>query len=182
MIKAAALIAVPILFAALYLQLQLRGQAPGVYVEVDSRGNSGGRTYALSGYTIGAFPAHPDVTMNTLTVNGRVRSFFIVDPDQSVAVSASSTKLYVFVVNSADEAFRSELMPLALTIHRVNPRVYRVVASAELGPDGPGLQYYRHVLARAAGSRATMELMMGLVIQDSNGRRRMYSVSSGPVR
>jgi len=181
MIKAAALIAGPILFAALYFQLRAPGRDPGVYVEVESRSGGGGSTYPLSGYAIGAVPAPADVTANTLVVNGVLRSFFIVDPDRSnVAVSPASTKLCFLVMNNADEAFRAEPLPLTSTIDHINPRVYRVT-SEELEPDRPiGFKYYRQILARAPGSRATMDLLVGLVIQDAAGQRRMYSVRFGP--
>lgn len=181
MIRAAALITGPILFAALFFQLQAPGRGPGVYVEVESRSGGGGSTYPLTGYAIGETPPPPDVTANTLAVNGVLRSFFIVDPERSnVSVSATSTKLYFLVMNNADEAFRSEPAPLPATIHHINPRVYRITSEA-IEPDRPlALQYYRRILARVPGSRATMELLVGLVIQDASGQRRMYSVRFGP--
>jgi hypothetical protein len=178
-IRAAALIAGPILFAALVFQLQAPGREAGVYVEV-SRGGGFGLPYALSGYTVGAVPAISDVATNTLTVNGSLRSFFIVDPEPAtLPVSATSTKVYFLVVNNADEAFRAEPLALPVTIRQVNPRVYRITSS-EFGPESRGSQYYRQVLSHATGSRATMELLVGLVVQDSSGRRRMYSVRFGP--
>ncbi len=181
MIRAAALIAGPILFAALFFQLQAPRTDAGVYVEVERAGGFG-RPYALSGYAVGAVPAIADMTMNTLAVNGHLRSFFIVDPDPArLSASATSTKLYFLVVNNADEAFHAEPLAVPVTIRQVNPRVYRITSS-EFGPTSRGFQYFRQVLSHATGSRATMELLVGLVTEDSTGRRRMYSVRFGPGR
>lgn len=181
MIKAAALIAGPLLLAALLFQIQAPGRNPGVYVEVESRSGGGGSTYAVPGYPVGAVPNASDVAMSTLAVNGVLRSFFIVDPDASnVAVSATSTKLYFLVMDNAGEALRGDPLPLPLTIRQINPRAYRVT-SPELEPNQPlGFQHYREVLARVAGSRVAMDLLAALVVQDSAGQRRMYSVRVGP--
>jgi hypothetical protein len=181
MIRAAALIAGPLLLAAVVFQIRAPGRNPGVYVEVESRSGGGGSTYAVPGYPVGDVPIASDVAMNTLAVNGVLRSFFIVDPGAaSVAVSPTSTQLYFLVMNHADEALRGDPRSLPSTIRRINPRVYRVT-SPELEPNQPlGIQYYRQVLARAAGSRAAMDLVVALVVQDSTGQRRMYSVRVGP--
>src|SRR5688572_24782556 len=125
MLRATALIAGPILFAALVFQLQAPGRHPGVYVEVDS--GKGDHTYTLRGHAVGAVPEPSDVAMQTLGLNGILRSFFLVDPDPSVvAAGATAIKLYFLVVDNADEAFRAEPIPMTVTVRQINPRVYRI--------------------------------------------------------
>jgi hypothetical protein len=174
MLKAAALIAGPIVFAALFFQLRAPAREPGVYVEVEMGRETG--KYAVPGYDLGAAPSVSDVSRHTLAMpDGVIRSFFIVDIDQP------ASELYFFVVNNADESFHVEPVSAPLKLQQINPRVYRVT-SGELGPGTLARSHYRQALARVTGARGTMELVVALVIRDSTGRRRMYSVRYGPVR
>ena len=180
LIAAAAIIAGPILVAALSFQLRAPGRGPGVYVESETGAVTS--THSVPGSLVAELPAPSAVSVNTLVVRaGGFRSFFVVDtPPPRPAATATAPALYFFVVNNADETFRSELLPVPSTIRQINSRVYQVTFK-DVEPERLGLTYYRQVLAGAAGSRATMELILGLLIQDSSGQRRMYSVRmAGP--
>ena len=81
-------------------------------------------------------------------------------------------------MNNADPSFRPERLRVPITVRKVSDRVHRIT-SEELGPDSRAWLYYRQVLARAPGSRATIELVVALVVQETHARR-VYSVRFGP--
>lgn len=180
MMRAASLIAGPILVAALVFQLRAPGGGPGVYVEVESRGLT--KTYALMGRPLQSDGRAPAAVADApLFVDSSVISFLIVDPEPEVfAGGMPPPQLGVVVVNSADASFQADMLTMPATITRVNPRVYQVM-STELGAKGQASDYYRRVVASAPGDRAMMDLVAGLIVQDARGRR-FYSLSLGRGR
>lgn len=188
LMKAVGLILVPMLCAAAVFWFQAPGHDPGVYV-----GTSNGVIYALSEYSPGSGLSFPTVEMKSPIVPvsaGNVTSFFIVGPQSSViAAHATSSKMYLFVVDHANEIFRSEFVPVPVTVTRINPLVYHVKyeltkvwdPDQKWGPQSAAFQLYQQVLARTYGSRSTMDVLLGLVIPDSAaGSFRIYSVRIGP--
>jgi hypothetical protein len=181
MIRAAALIAGPILFAALVFQLRAPGRAPGVYVEVESGAEKG--MYAVPGHDAAPAAGATGISAQTPAIpDGVVHAFFTVGLELATDPSSSSfPELHFFAVDHADGGFRSDPLRVPITIRPVSAGVYRI-ASHELGPESRAWPYYRQVLARAPGSRATIEVVVALVVPDSQGRRRMYAVRFGPRR
>lgn len=175
MIKATALISAPILCGALFFLARAPGGRPGVYVE------SYGVISEISSYATGRGLTFSDVPMKAPVVpDGTVYSFFIVGPRGSaLAAQASSAKLYFFVVDETGAQVSSEYLPVPMTVHQINPRAYQVTAEELMkwGPESAAVQHYRSILGRRTGSRASLALMVGLVIQDpSDGSARMYPV------
>lgn len=180
LIKATALVAVPILFGALFFIARAPGGEPGVYLETRSG------MYELSSYSTGRGLSFLDVPMKApVVLDGIIVSFFIVgSKSDTVAANASSAKLYFFVVDHADARFASEYVSVPVTIRQVNPRAYHVTAEqlGMWGAKSTAFQHYRDVLARTPRSRTTMEVMAGLVMPDSaDGSARLYPVRFGPT-
>ena len=178
---AVTLIVAPVLVGAIWFYGVAGTQAPGVYVEVGDRTERTTRSFALFGYPLNPSASHQDITMHTAALPvGVVRSFFVVSADPVAAsVSERATELQVFVVNDADDGFHADAITVPATISRVNSRVYRVTPNA-IEPTATTLDYYRAVLTRAAGARATMELLVALTIRDAAGQRTMNSVRLEP--
>ena len=175
-----ALIAVPLLCAELYFRMNDPGRDPGVYLE------AGDGQYTLSGYAADQPTASGDAATRTPVVpGGPAKAFYIVGPpDSPLAANARTATLWCFVVDDTGARFRADAMPVPATITQINPRAHRVT-SDELGkawgPESVAFQAYQRALARTAGSRTTMAVMIGLEVQDSaGGPRRMYSVRVGP--
>ncbi len=160
----------PLLAGALFFQFRAPGRAPGVYVEVDVLTSAGTTIYAVPGYPVDASAA----SMKAIVLPyGRIRSFFVVGLGPADTVTKPA--LTFFAVNHADEGFRPQSLPVAPIVRRVDESVYRVTAR-EFEPSGTAMPYYRQVLAHARGSRATIELVLGLAVTDSSGRRQMHAV------
>ena len=197
-----ALIAGPLLCAALFFRLEAPGQDPGVYLETD-RGpfehtllETDRGLYTLSGYAADQVGASGEAALKTpVPPSGTKRlAFYIVGPrDSPLGANAPSATLWCFVVDGVDDGFRASAVRLPATIHQINPRAYRVtsdelenlVASGKPGsgwaPERVAFQQYQRALARTTRPRTTMEVLIGLEIQDSAaGPRRMYSVRVGP--
>ena len=179
MLRAAAVIAGPIFFAAAVFQLRAPGREPGVYIEVESGSHTG--TYPVPGQDLSQAPAAAQIGLHTVAIpDGHVHSFFTVGLNLSTdPSSASFPELHFFVVDNSDESFRSEPLRVSLTIRPVSAGVYQIV-SKDLGEDSRAWPYYRQVLVRAPGSRATIELVAALIVPDPAGRRRMHAVRFGP--
>jgi hypothetical protein len=178
-IKALALVAVPIFCGVVVFVIVAPPETPGVYVETQ-RGI----------YSVATYSVHPEfsfshVSLRTaLAADGAVLSFFIVGPPSfAIVSSAASATMYFFAINDADPKFRSEYVPVSATIHKINPRAYRVT-SEQLGTSGPAIAKFRLHLdsLRMLEPGPSLELLVGLVLQDpTDGTRRMYSVRLGPL-
>lgn len=179
MTKAIALIAGPIVFAALFFHLETAGPRAGVYVEV-GRG-AAAKTFPLVGDGADSGAQHHDMIEHAVaTPTGSVGAFVVVSDDAtSAAKSAASVRLQLVVVDNADAAFTSVPLTVPSTTTSINPRVYRVTSS-DLGTSATALTYYRDALSHSSGSRATLELLATLVVQDSSGQSRAFSVRIGP--
>ena len=201
-----ALFAGPLLFSALFFRLLAPGQAPGVYLETSVG------AYALSGYASqtgsSVEKAMTALVLADAMADDAQRAFVIVGtPDSPLVANAPSARLWCFVVDAADEGSHAPAMPIPATIRQINPRTFGVtdkltggvsvaaanprayrVTSAELtksfrNPASVAFQQYYLALARTTGPRETMDVLIGLEVQDSaNGPRRMYTVRMGPTR
>ena len=176
--KAAALIAGPILFAALVFQLTAPGRGPGVYVEVERRGATG--IYPLTEVASDASELTSSVANALAWPEGAVVSFFVVDAAKlGLTMTPASTQVRLLMGGGRDP--RSPAEPLRLTpkIVEVSPDIYRV-SSDQLGRSALDMRYFRQALTHSTGSRAAISLLVGLVLNDVHGKLHTYAVRIEP--
>jgi hypothetical protein len=171
LLTVSALIGVPLLCGALFFMLEAPGRDPGVYVETKDG------FYALSADPLKT-PALP---------SGPAVAFFAAGaPDSALMTHAAAATLKVFAVDHGDARFRPEGVTVPATIRQINPRAYRISTEELKKPWGPGsiaFDAYQRALVQTRGSRTTIEMMIGLEIQDTDaGPRRIYAVRVGPAQ
>ena len=169
LLAAVALITVPLVCGALFFMLEAPGRDPGVYVETRDG------FYALSADPLGT-PALP---------GGPAVDFFVAGaPDSALMAHAASATLKCFAVDHADARFRPDAVAVPATIRQINPRAYRISADELKNPWEAGnlaFDQYQRALTQTSGSRTTIEMMIGVEIQDTTaGPRRIYAVRVGP--
>jgi hypothetical protein len=203
------LFAGPLLCGALFFCLQAPGQDPGVYLETTDAAYTLSGYAAQTGSSAEA-AMNTLLLPNPVVVTKPPPAFVIVGtPDSQLIANAPSARLWCFVVDVADERQPAHAVSMPATIRQINPRTFGVAAkvsggvksvaaanprayrvtSDELtrawswGPASLAFQQYHRALARTTRPRGTMDVVIGLEIQDSaNGPRRMYSVRVGPPR
>jgi hypothetical protein len=176
--RAGALIAGPILIAALLLLLIDRN-APdrGVFVEGER-----GVIFALSSHVERRGLDFQNLSGKTMVIPANAPYVFYVlaAPGDALAATPDAASVYRVVIDHASGA-TLDASRLPVTVHQINSRTIRVDPGEAGWGKGPPLDQYDRVLASSSASRATTDVVLAVVLPDpARGTLRIFPLRVGP--
>jgi hypothetical protein len=179
---AAALVALPLAVGFVVLRLSLPSDPEaGVFVYADNQ-----KTYRIPVSIEGRELSVEALSKNAVVVpHEGVTSFFVVAPGTIASLpSPESVQLYRLAVTYGVPDATPALARIPVSIHRVNARAYRVRLEEKVGGwwgNAVAAGQYANALARTTESRATTDVLFGLILPDPvSGLERTFVMRFGP--
>lgn len=171
-ILAAAMIGLPIVCGAAVFQLTAPSSGAGVYVCAYEC--AAATTFRVPSVAMQNTSWMSDAAAIAAVIPVRAGapvSFLLVSP--AASDRPVDAGLYAFVVDRADPHARADLVAIPTAVRRLNAQVFQIDIDRDALGTVPGRQY-RDVVARTPSSRSTLDLLLGLRVNDDSGHSRMH--------